>query len=340
LPEVGTLRTLAGFGLHRAVSGLMNSIYPERGRSAWIVAQRPPRATADPFTPHGFFLEEELSASHQLVNSAVILLTNKECPWRCLMCDLWKHTLTRSVPPGAIPRQIDYALNRLPARPQQVKLYNSGSFFDPTAIPLADYAAIAQKVSCAAQLVVESHPRLIGENALKLRDLLASSLEVAMGLETVHPEVLPRLNKNLTLSAFAKAVGFLRRHGIAVRAFVLLKPPFLNEAEGLEWAIKSAEFALASGVETLSLIPTRAGNGALDRLRENAEFAPPRLTTLERALEALLDLRHGRVFADTWDLERFSTCPACFEHRRQRLHQMNRQQIVPARINCQLCGNP
>ena len=318
----------------------MNSIYPERGRSAWIVAQRPPRATADPFTPHGFFLEEELSASHQLVRSAVILLTNKECPWRCLMCDLWKHTLTRSVPLGAIPRQIDYALSRLPARPQQVKLYNSGSFFDPTAIPLADYAAVAEKVSFATHLVVESHPRLVGGSALKLRDLLGSSLEVAMGLETVHPEVLPRLNKNLSLGAFAKAAGFLRHHGIAVRAFVLLKPPFLNEAEALEWAVKSAEFAFASGVEVLALIPTRAGNGALDRLQAAGEFLPPRLPALESAVEAILGLGHGRVFADTWDLEQFSTCAACFEQRRHRLLQINRQQTVPPRINCQLCGAP
>ena len=318
----------------------MNSIYPERGRSAWIVAQRPPRATADPLTPHGFFLEEELSASHQLVSSAVILLTNKECPWRCLMCDLWKHTLTRSVPPGAIPRQIDYALSRLPARPQQVKLYNSGSFFDSTAIPVADYAAVAQRVSGATHLVVESHPRLIGERALKLRDLLASSLEVAMGLETVHPEVLPRLNKNLTLSAFAEAAGFLRHHGIAVRAFILLRPPFLSEAEGLEWAVKSAEFAFASGVEVLSLIPTRAGNGALDRLQAAGEFIPPRLPALERAMEAMLGLGRGRVFADTWDLEQFSTCAACFEQRRHRLLQINRQQTVPPRINCQFCNNP
>jgi radical SAM enzyme (TIGR01210 family) len=318
----------------------MTSIYPERGRSAWIIAQRPPRAIADPFKPHGFFLEEERSASGRIVSSAVILLTNKECPWRCLMCDLWKHTLARPVPPGAMPRQIDYALSRLQARPEQVKFYNSGSFFDPAAIPLADYPAIAQRVSFARHLVVESHPRLIGQSALKLRDLLGPSLEVAMGLETVHPDVLPRLNKNLTLSAFARAAGFLRDRGIAARAFVLLKPPFLNEAEALEWALKSAEFAFASGVEVLSLIPTRAGNGALDRLREAGEFAPPRLSTLERAFESLLGLRQGRVFADTWDLEPFSTCPACFEQRRQRLHEMNRAQIVLPKIGCSVCDEP
>jgi hypothetical protein len=318
----------------------LSSIYPEHGRSAWIIAQRPPRPVADPFKPREFFLEEEPAASSRLVSSAVIFLTNKECPWRCLMCDLWKNTLERSVPTGAIPRQIDYALSRLPARPEQVKLYNSGSFFDPAAIPLADYPGIAQRVAFARRLVVESHPRLVGQRVLKLKDLLGPSLEVAMGLETIHPDVLPRLNKGLTLRAFAEAAGFLRNRGIAVRAFVLLKPPFLTEAEALEWALKSAEFAFACGVEVLSLIPTRAGNGALDLLRQAGEFAPPRLPTLERALESILELRQGRAFADTWDLEQFSACPACFEPRRQRLLQMNRRQSAPPRLACPVCGEP
>jgi len=80
-------------------------------RTAWITAQRPSRPTTlDPFKPHGFFLEEELAGSGQVVNPATILLTNKECPWRCLMCDLWINTTTQTIPHGAIPRQIDYAL--------------------------------------------------------------------------------------------------------------------------------------------------------------------------------------------------------------------------------------
>ena len=316
----------------------MSSIYPERNRSAWILAQRPPGMAVDPFIPRGFFVEQELSASHRLRNSAVILLTSRECPWRCLMCDLWKHTLPHSVPPGAIPIQIESALSRLSVRPEQVKLYNSGSFFDTAAIPAADYAAIASKVSGATHVVVESHPRLVGERALKFKDLLAPTLEVAMGLETAHPDVLSRLNKQLSLSAFAKAVGFLRRHEIAVRAFVLLKPPFLHEAEALEWAVKSADFAFAAGVEVVSLIPTRSGNGALDRLQEAGEFAPPRLPMLERAMEAILGHCQGRVFADTWDLEQFSSCATCCEQRRQRLQQMNHHQIIPLRIHCRRCG--
>ncbi len=317
----------------------MVSVFPERERTAWITAQRSARRDGiDPFKPHGFFAEEECSNSGRIVNSAVILLTNKECPWRCLMCDLWQNTLTQTVPLGAIPQQIDYALAQLNSKPEQIKLYNSGSFFDPAAIPLSDYPAIADNVSFAQHVVVEAHPRLVGEKALRLRDLLSGSLQVAMGLETVHPEILPRLNKKFELAHFAQAADFLRREKIAMRAFVLVKAPFMNETEGLEWAVKSAEFAFACGATVVSLIPTRPGNGAMDRLMKAGEFAPPRLATLERALELAINLRQGRVFADTWNLEQFSTCSTCLEKRRQRLHILNLTQEILATIDCPVCG--
>lgn len=306
---------------------------------AWIMAQRPPRTAAlDPFKPHAFFLEEERGASGPILKSATILLTNKECPWRCLMCDLWQNTLTETVPPGAISRQIDFALARLGGPPEQIKLYNSGSFFDSAAIPVADYEEIARAVSGAQQVIVESHPRLVGEKARRLRDLLDGTLEVAMGLETIHPQVLPRLNKKFDLAHFATAAEFLRQENVAVRAFVLVRPPFLNEAEGLDWAVKSAEFAFGCGSTAVSLIPTRGGNGAMERLQERNDFAPPRLSTLERAQENALNLRAGRVFADTWDLEKFSRCPACFEKRRQRIHSINLSQTIVPAIHCTVCG--
>src|SRR5581483_63548 len=260
----------------------------ERDLTPWIVAHRPAKATVNPWEPNGFFLEDERSATGEILRCAGVLLTNKECPWHCLMCDLWKHTLAQTVPPGGIAAQINHALTRLEGRPEQIKLYNSGSFFDPGAIPPDDYPAIAETIACARHVVVEAHPRLIGEKALEFRDLLDGSLEVAMGLETVHPEILPRLNKRFTLEQFAQAAAFLRREGISVRAFVLVKPPLMGVDEAVEWSVKSVRFAFECGAGVVSLIPTRLGNGAMEALTLAGEFAPPHLQTLERSLSECL----------------------------------------------------
>jgi archaeosine synthase beta-subunit len=301
--------------------------------------QRPGRnPNLDPSRPHAFFLEQERLRTGQIADTATILLTNKQCPWRCLMCDLWKNTLPHSVPPGAIPQQIDHALSALNAQPAQVKLYNSGSFFDATAIPRSDYPAIAQCLSFAANVIVESHPRLVGKKALQFASMLKGSLEVAMGLETIHPRILPRLNKRFELADFEEAAKFLVKSNVAVRAFVLVNPPFLGKDDGAEWAVKSARFAFDCGASVVSLIPTRAGVSAMDELLRSGEFVPPRLRDLEDAHDQTLHLRRGRVFADTWDLEKFSKCNTCFESRHERLRAMNLSQILQPRIPCSSCA--
>jgi hypothetical protein len=196
---------------------------------------------------------------------------------------------------------------------------------------------MAQRVGYAEHVVVEAHPRLVGEKCLRWRDLLAGSLEVAMGLETIHPEVLPRLNKRFSLEQFARAAAWLRKSDIQVRAFVLVKPPFLDEAQAVEWAVRSARFAFACGAGVVSLIPTRPGNGALDRLMASGEFSPPSLEVLEECLDRCLEMGAGRVFADTWDLGTFASCPVCLPQRQQRLEAINLTQSSQGRVMCPTC---
>jgi hypothetical protein len=253
------------------------------------------------------------------------------------MCDLWRHTLTDTVPVGAIPEQIEYALARLrPAR--QIKLYNSGSFFDRRAIPREDYRAIAVRVGAFERTIVESHPALIGELCLEFRDLLSSQLEVAMGLETVHPAVLDRLNKRMTLEQFAAAAGYLQTNAIDLRVFILLQPPFMKPEEALYWAEKSLDFALDCGATAVTLIPTRAGNGAMEVFAQNGDFAPPPLALLEAAASYGLGQKRGRVFVDLWDLPTSAAaCSACRASRVARLHEMNLRQAASAPVPCPHC---
>jgi archaeosine synthase beta-subunit len=313
--------------------------YPKAAgeRDAWILAQRGMRNPVNPQQPYAFLVEDERTATGEVASTATVFLTNRECPWRCLMCDLWRNTLTESVPDGAIPRQIDYALERLPAA-RQIKLYNSGSFFDPRAVPPEDYKEIAQRVREFERVIVECHPALVGDACLRFRDLLNRRLEVAMGLETVHPTILPQLNKHMTLEMFASAARFLRENDIDLRVFILVRPPFLREDEAVTWAERSLDFAFECGATAATLIPTRGGNGAMEALAASGDFAPPALHTLERAAEQGIAMNRGRVFADLWNAESCRGCAKCRELRIARLRTMNLEQTIPAAIACDACA--
>lgn len=311
----------------------MSSFPGFRMDSHWIRSMRGEKAPADPFVPYGWFNEQERTLQGDVQEVSSIFLTNRECPYSCLMCDLWKHTTQETVPVGAIPAQVEFALEKLsPAT--YLKLFNSGSFFDPKAIPVEDYQQIASFSSGFENVLVESHTAFIGREALEFSRMLNGQLQVAIGLESVHPEVLPRLNKGMTLTGFKQAVGFLQANGISIRAFILLRPPFLSEEEGVEWACRSIDFAFSCGVDVCSVIPVRSGNGALDRLADKGFFKEPSIQSLERVISYGIGLQKGLVFADLWDLERFSGCDSCFVSRKERLERMNLEQVVPPALDC------
>ena len=351
-------------------------------RDRWILDRRGPRNRLDPRVPYAFVSETEAGPHGTPIEAVTLFLTNRECPFRCLMCDLWQNTLEETVPPGAIAEQIRHALEQLPAAgnlPRHLKLYNAGSFFDPRAIPPDEYLEIARLTAPFERVIVECHPAFVGERTWEFRRLLDAAaeverghpplpplgkggrlpangasiisstgpppltkggpgggspsmetprLEVAMGLESAHPEILERLNKRMSLPQFRAAAEQLRAHHVALRVFILVRPPWLSDEEGLEWAKRSLDFAFDCGAEACTLIPTRAGNGAMEELAASGEWSPPSLHALEAALDYGLRLRAGRVFADLWDIERFTQGEPGAAERIARLERINLTQVA------------
>jgi hypothetical protein len=299
----------------------------------WILSLRGKKNIVDPRIPYGWLVEKERTISGKIEDTGIIFLTNRECPYHCLMCDLWKNTTDETIAPGAIPQQIARALENMPGI-KHLKLYNSGSFFDSRAIPREDYKEIASQIRFLETVIVESHPDFIDSRVVEFQNLLKPDLHVAIGLETVQPGALQKLNKRMTLEEFSSAVGFLLENGISSRAFILLRPPFVTETEGIYWAERSIDFAFAEGVECCTVIPVRAGNGAMDHLLENGDFSIPRISSLEKVLEYGINLNAGRVFADTWDLGLFSDCKKCLDERTERINLMNLNQEILRPVIC------
>ncbi len=295
---------------------------------------RPQKNIVNPDIPFHFLQEVEPDQDGILQSINTIFLSSKECAFKCLMCDLWKNTLEGSTPQVAILKQIDHALDLLPEA-SVIKLYNSGNFFDQKSIPPSDYPGIIKRIRSYKKVIVENHAKLCGQACVDFNDQLNGKLEVAIGLETIHPDVLPKLNKQLSLEDFKLAAKFLNSHGIDMRAFILLNPPYLtDEKENIEWTIKTVQFAFDCGVGCCSIIPTRPGNGVMEKLQQQGFYVPPSLNALEEVFEKALNLRQGRVFVDTWNIDFLSKCSHCFKARKHRLEQMNLMQRIYPQITC------
>lgn len=317
-------------------------------RDRFVLERRGPRPRHDPWHYQDLVVEDERAPDGERGRIATVLLTGRECPWRCTMCDLWRYTTVADTPPGAIAAQVASARSALAEESvfiRGMKLYNAGSFFDPRAVPDGDYEGVAAALEGLSDVIVESHPALVGPRVDRLLSALdrhrtpgraPAQLEVAMGLETAHAVALDGLNKRFSLAQFAHAAEGLRQRSVRLRVFLLISPPFVPQQEQDEWLLRSVDVAFSLGASVVSLVPTRAGNGAIEALAEAGCFRPPDLDDIERSIA--LALTHagdrGRVFVDIWDLGQFARCSQCVAARRERLQAMNLEQRVLAPVQC------
>jgi len=286
-------------------------------------------------------LEEERTASGAVERALTVFLSGAECPFTCSFCDLWRWTIDEPTPLGALPMQLELVLAELPELvPDRLKLYNASNFFDRRAVPLEDLPRIAELAQPFATVTVESHAGMIGPVTCDFAVLLSGRLEVAVGLETIHPVAASQLNKRLDLDRFDSAAAFLAGHDIDLRVFVLLGAPHVPAEESIDWTVRTVEYAAAHGAGRIAIIPVRGGNGELERLQAHGAFAPPTLAQLEAALERCLTIRSAVVTADVWDIERLSGCESCRPQRVARIQTMNLSTSPepPPRIPCPACA--
>jgi hypothetical protein len=225
------------------------------------------------------------------------------------------HTTNDPTPVGAIPFQLREALREGPegdgdsqATQRWLKLYNASNFFDPRAVPVEDFVEIADLCRGFHRVVVENHPKLSDERVLSFAQSIDAKLEIAMGLETMHPAAMQLLNKSMTLSDFETAVQFCSNNRIDVRAFVLLHPPGVERHDSVEWTWKTIDFAFETGVRHISVIPVRSGNGWVDQQIALGRYSIPDLSLVSdffSQVGARMGSSVDRVLVfDLWDWEK------------------------------------
>ncbi|MDI9633045.1 MAG: archaeosine biosynthesis radical SAM protein RaSEA [Methanolinea sp.] len=258
--------------------------------------------------PYAAWISQENIGGRILPTLTVILKTGG-CRWnRCRMCS-YRHvrlcnTGERELVDALVAQarwvEGTYRLDGI----ECVKVYTSGSFFDPREVPPAARDAIGRMFR-GKIVIAETRPEFVEEESVaSFMETIDDGrhdtpLYVAMGLETSDDFVREKcIDKGFTWEDFISAAGRARSAGAGVKAYLLGKPPFLTEKEAMEDNLAS-EKALRGIADMVSLNPCSVQNGTeLERYWRRGEYRPAYLWTVLSVLSragghVLCDPLHG-----------------------------------------------
>ena len=210
----------------------------------------------------------------------------------CTMCSyLLDGTETRPTDEQLV-QQFTSVLNNLSGEgPLSVKLYTSGSFLDEDEVSLKARNEILNQISQDTRInevVIESRPEYVTDETMAvIRTILGDRrIEIGIGLESSNDRIRSIcVNKGFSLAEFKKALEIASKHDIGIRAYVLLKPPFLSESSALQDTLKTIQDCSSLGVTTVSLNPVNVQKNTLvESLWERGEYRPAWLWTLVEVL--------------------------------------------------------
>jgi len=189
--------------------------------------------------------------------------------------------------------------------PISVRIFTSGSFFDDGEVKPAtrkEIFSLLAKIEDVKEIVVETRSELVRFGTVKeLVDLVEGKhFEVAVGLETASDDIADvGINKGNTFEEFITASRVIREAGAHVKTYLLLKPAFLNERDGIE-DIKESIKKAAPYTDTFSINVTNIQRGTVyERLWEKKEYRPPWLWSVVEVIKwAKRNFPEKRILSD------------------------------------------
>lgn len=217
-----------------------------------------------------------------------IIFESGGCSWsRCRMCS-YRHERFRSKSCDELAAHLHAQLNWVRSQFDldefaMVKIFTSGSFFDPAEVPPAFRDEVA-RVFKGKIVIAESRPEYItDENIAPFLEEAGDGphripLYCAVGLETTNDQIREKcIAKGFTYADFKAAASVAHRAGAGVKAYLLFKPLFLAEAEAVA-DMRSSLNELAGNVEMISMNPcTVQKRTELELYWKQGAYRPPYL---------------------------------------------------------------
>jgi radical SAM enzyme (TIGR01210 family) len=241
-----------------------------------------------------FWTGEDLLDGMPTKTSTIIFRT-RGCYWGlrggCTMCGYIGDAASSPPTPEdllaqfeSVSRRIDHGI---------VKIFTSGSFFDPGEVPEPVRDKILSQLNLYAdKIIVETRPEFVTDKVLAGATMQSDKLEVAIGLETSNDAIrINSINKNFLFKDFVRASETAKAHGVSTKAYLMMKPPFISEKDAIEDMVKSAMDA-SPYAPTISINVCNVQRGTLiDEMFYRKSYRPPWLWSVVEVLKRL----HGRT---------------------------------------------
>lgn len=238
-------------------------------------------------------------------DTLTIIFRTAGCWWGkiggCSMCGFVYDRATTPPTTSDLEAQYEKALSRAEKLDRfMLKIFTSGSFMDEKEISEEARILLLRKMaedSRISKVIVETRPEFVTEDVLKqCTDILGEKpFEIAMGLETSSDNIRARsINKGFTFDSFEKAALAARKNGVMVKAYLLLKPPFLSEREAMEDILQTID-DIADMAQTVSINLCNVQRGTLvEHLWERNQYRPPWLWSIVEILRKS-KVKHPRL---------------------------------------------
>jgi radical SAM enzyme (TIGR01210 family) len=144
-------------------------------------------------------------------------------------------------------------------------------------------------------------------NAEKIRNLKENLkrkyIEIAIGIETINDYIRNHyITKGMNFEEFTHILPICKEQGIGLKAYLLLKPPFLNETGAIDDCVNSIKNLINLKINTISINPLNVQRGTLvEYLWYQNKYRPPWFHSLFKVLKKSItqdDLTNVRIISD------------------------------------------
>ena len=224
----------------------------------------------------------------------VFILPTRGCSWAlsrsggCSVCGYLYDNPQHPDPEMIIASFSEILSNKISQEEEySVKIFTSGSFLDTNEVSLDTQKLILQELKKYPQIkeiVLESRPEYVTEKILNQIGSIIdiNKIEIAIGLESSNNQILKNsINKGFLWEDFEKAVKLIQKANAKVKAYLLFKPPFVNEFDSIIDIFQSVFKIEKLGVDTISINSVSIHRGTyLSKLFEKNQYRPPWLWSI------------------------------------------------------------